>query len=90
MATDQDVNITVRLVNTLSTTGPLTLLLIDSYHEMFTCLANYDISLRMLHHKLSNVTIFLTFFLIGSINDRIFRLTNQRVALMELTGFDQM
>ncbi len=36
-------------INPLSTTGLLTLYLIGSYHEMFTCVANHDKALKMLH-----------------------------------------
>ena len=42
----------------LITTGLLTSFLIGSYFEMFTCVANYDKALKMLHYKLK--TIFLT------------------------------
>ncbi len=42
----------------LSTTRLLTSFLIGSYHEMFTCVANYDMALKMLHHKLVHETIF--------------------------------
>ena len=70
-------------LNPLGTTGLLTPFLIGSYHEMFTCSANYDKSLKMLHHKLSHETIFLTPSLIGSINARIFILTNRQVVLID-------
>ncbi len=50
------------MVNPLGTSGLLTPFLIGSYHEMFTCLANYDKSLKMLHHKLTYETIF-TYYL---------------------------
>ncbi len=38
-------------LNLPSTTALLTLFLIGSYHEMFTCVANYDITLKMLHSQ---------------------------------------
>ena len=41
------------------TTGLLTPFLIGSYHEMFTCPANYDKSLKMLHLNLTYLTYFL-------------------------------
>ena len=53
-------------------------------NEMFIRLANYDKSLKMLHHKLAYETFFLTPSLIGSTNDRIFILTNWQVVLMGL------
>ena len=40
-------------------TGLLTPFLICSYHEMFTCSANYGKSLKMLHHKRTCETVFL-------------------------------
>ena len=70
--------------NPLSTTGLLTPVLIGSYHEMFTWVANYDRALKNVHHKLANESIFLIPSLIGSINDRIFILTNWLVVLMGL------
>ena len=59
-------------------------ILIGTYHEMSRCLANYDNSLKMWHHKLAHETIFLTPSLIGSINDRIYILTNQEIVLIGL------
>ena len=73
-----------KFFNPLGTTGLLTPFLIGSYHEMFTCSANYDKSLKMLHHKLTYETIFLTYSLIGSINVGILILTNRLVVLMGL------
>ncbi len=35
--------------NPLSTTGLLTPFLIGPYHELFTCVANYDTAFKMLH-----------------------------------------
>ncbi len=45
-------------INPLGTTGLLTPFLIGSYHEMFTSSANYDKSLKILHHKHAHKTIF--------------------------------
>ncbi len=42
----------------MCTTDLLTPFLIGSHHEMFICSANYDNSLRMLHHKPAQETIF--------------------------------
>ena len=67
--------------NPLGTTGLLTPFLIGSYHEMFTYSANYDKSLKMLHHKLMRL-FFLTPSPIGSINARIFILTNRQVVII--------
>ncbi len=44
-------------INPLSTTGLLTPFPIGLYHEMFTCLANYDKALKDVHHKLTHETI---------------------------------
>ncbi len=71
------------LVNPLSTTGLLTPFQIGPYLEMFTWVANYDKALKMLHTQTCIWDhFFLTTSLIGSINDRIFILTNQQVVLM--------
>ena len=51
---------------------------------MFTYLSNYDKALKILHHKLAHETIVLTLSLIGSINARMFLLTNQQVVLTRL------
>ena len=69
----------------LGTSGLLTPFLIGSYLEMCTCVANYDKALKMLHAQSCIWDyLFLTPFLIGSINGRIFILTNRQVVLMGL------
>ncbi len=72
-------------LNPLSTTGLLTPVLIGSYHEMFTCVANYDKAFKMLHAQTCIYeTIFLTPLLISSKYDTLFLLTNRQVVLMGL------
>ncbi len=68
-------------LNPLRTTGLLTPFLIGSYHEMFPCSANCDKSLKM---KTYIGDYFFTLSLIGSINARIFILTNRQVVLIRL------
>ena len=56
----------------LASTG-LNTILIGSY---FTCLANKNKVLNMLHQKHAHETILLTTSLVGSMNDRVFLLAN--------------
>ncbi len=64
----------------MSTTDLLTPFLIRSYHQMLTRLANHGKTFKIFHHKLAYVILFFyTPSLIGSINGRLFILTNRQV-----------
>ncbi len=63
----------------------LTPFLIDPYHEIFFCLANYDKALKLLHQKLAHETIFSDTHSDWFKNDRIIHLTNQHIFHIGLT-----
>ncbi len=79
-------------INPMSTTSLLTPFLIGPYLEMFTWEVNYDIKgfKSVKYTNLHMRPFFLTTSLIGSINDRIFILTNQQVVLMGLTKLEDI